>query len=55
MNLHSIIIDRKKAQKLARVDALRQELKPLGYTVVLTSYLVGLTVQAKRLKRMEEA
>jgi hypothetical protein len=51
----TIIIDRSAAQKLARIDALRQELKPLGYTVVLTNYLAALTVQAKRLQAKETA
>lgn len=51
----NLIIDRSEKQKLARIDSLRQELKPLGYTVVLTSYLAALTIQAKRLQAKETA
>jgi hypothetical protein len=50
-----IIIERNETQNLARVDKLREELKPLGYSVVLTTYLAALAFQSKRLKRLEEA
>lgn len=50
-----IIIDQSAAQKAARVDTLRAELKALGYSVVLTTYLAALAFQAKRLKKMEQA
>jgi hypothetical protein len=50
-----IIIDKNEAQKAARVDALREELKALGYSVVLTTYLAALAFQAKRLKKLEDA
>jgi hypothetical protein len=55
MNPPDIIIDRNETQKAIRVDALRAELKALGYSVVLTSYLAALAFQAKRLKKMEDA
>lgn len=42
------IIDKSPEQKAMRVNALRAELKDLGYSVVLTSYLMGLMVQARR-------
>jgi hypothetical protein len=42
------IIDRSPEQKRMRVDKLRAELKDLGYSVVLTSYLTGLMVQSRR-------
>jgi hypothetical protein len=54
-DLDTIIVDKSPAQKIARVDKLREELKPLGYSVVLTTYLAALVFQAKRLKRLEEA
>jgi len=55
MNLDNIIIDRSPAQKAILVDKLREELKPMGYSIILTTYLAALAFQAKRLKRMEEA
>jgi hypothetical protein len=55
MNLSEIIIDRSDAQKAIRVDALRAELKALGYSVVLTTYVAALAFQAKRLRKLEEA
>jgi hypothetical protein len=48
-----IIIDRNEAQKAARVDTLRAELKALGYSVVDARYLAGLLVQAKRRQALE--
>lgn len=45
-----LIIDRSPEQKRLRVDALRAELKELGYSVVLTSYLTGLMVQTRRIE-----
>lgn len=45
-----LIIDRSPAQKAKRVDILRIELKDLGYSVVSTSYLAGLMVQARRIE-----
>ena len=47
------VIDRSEEQKKARVDALRAELKDLGYSVVLTTYLAALAFQAKRLRTLE--
>ncbi len=44
------IIDRSAKQKAMRVDVLRAELKDLGYSVVSTSYLAGLMVQARRIE-----
>lgn len=49
------IIDRSPAQKAIRVDTLRAELKELGYSVVSTSYLTGLLVQAKRIQPLKRA
>lgn len=39
LNLHDIIIDRSEAAKAAFVNKARQELKDLGYSVVLTDWL----------------
>jgi len=55
IDISTIIIDRNDKQKSASVDRLREELKGMGYSVVLTTYLAALAFQAKRLKRMEEA
>ena len=55
IDLYDVIIDRSPAQKAIRVDAIRAELKDLGYSVVLTTYLAALAFQAKRLKKLEEA
>ena len=49
MNPMDMVIERSPKQKAARVDTLRAELKHLGYSVVSTSYLNGLLVQAKRI------
>ena len=51
IDLDSIIIDRSEAQKCKRVDVLREELKGLGYSVVASSWLVALQVQAKRISK----
>lgn len=51
--MNNIIIERSDAQKAARIDALRAELKGLGYSVVLTTYLAALAYQAKRLRTLE--
>jgi hypothetical protein len=45
-----LIIDKSPSQKAIRVDKLRAELKELGYSVVSTSYLAGLMVQARRIE-----
>jgi len=55
MTPSEIIVDRSKAQKAIRVDELRAELKDLGYSVVLTTYLAALAFQAKRLRKLEES
>lgn len=49
----SPLLDRSPAQKAARVDQLREELKDLGYSVVSTNWLVGLQIQAGRIKASE--
>ena len=53
--MNNIVIDRSESQKAARIDALRAELKGLGYSVVLTTYLAALAYQAKRLRTLEAA
>jgi len=50
---HDVIIDKNPRQKALRVDALRAELKDLGYSVVSTRWLAGLIVQAQRLGHVE--
>lgn len=44
------IIDRSPEQKRIRVDALRAELKSMGYSVVSTSYLSVLLIMTKRIQ-----
>lgn len=39
MNLDDIIIDRSEAAKAAFVNKAREELKQMGYSVVLTDWL----------------
>lgn len=41
------IVDKSPAQKAMRVDVLRAELKALGYSVVVDSYLALLLIQAR--------
>ena len=53
MNLSEIIIDRSPSQQIKRVEALRAELKDLGYSIVPERYLAGLLVQAKRRPALE--
>ena len=55
MNMFDIIIDKSPKQKLRRIALMREELKPLGYSIVSTVYLAGLIVQAKRRPALEEA
>jgi len=55
MNMFDVIIDKSPKQKLRRIALMREELKPLGYSIVSTVYLAGLIVQAKRRPALEEA
>ena len=55
MNMFDVIIDKSPKQKLRRIALMREELKPLGYSIVSTVYLAGLIVQARRRPALEEA
>lgn len=55
MSMYDVIIDKSPKQKLRRISILRDELKPLGYSIVSSVYLAGLIVQAKRRQELEEA
>jgi len=47
INLYDIIIDRSAKDKAAIVIRRREELKPLGYSVILTTALADLIVEAR--------
>jgi hypothetical protein len=47
MNLYDIIIDRSPAQKDILISKCCEELKPLGYSVILTTSLAKLIAEAR--------
>ena len=53
MNPMDVIVDRSPKQKAKRIDALRAELKELGYSVVATKYLNTLLVHAGRIEPLK--
>ncbi len=55
MNLHDIIIDRSPREKEIRINKLREELRDLGYSVVLTTSLTKLISEEKHQAGMEYA
>ena len=55
MNLHDVIIDRTPAEQAAVVIKRREELKPYGYSVILTKSLAELIAQARRQGSLEHA
>lgn len=58
MNLEKIMIDRSPAQKAAFVNRRRDELKPLGYSIVTTEWLAKAMMELAKLdlkKRRELA
>lgn len=56
MNLENIMIDRSPAQKAALVKRRREELKPLGYSIVTTEWLAKAMMELAKLdlKKMRE-
>jgi len=53
IDLHEIIIERSARDKAALLNRRRDELKPLGYSIVDSKYLTTLMVLAKRLAPKE--
>lgn len=53
--MNNVIIERSEAQKAARIDALRAELKGMGLSVIETSVLAALIVEARRQGMLEHA
>lgn len=55
INLYDIIIDRSAKDKAAIIIRRREELKPLGYSVILTTALADLIVEARHQGSLEYA
>lgn len=51
----NLIIERSEDQKIARVNALRAELRGMGYSIIPTEALAALIAEARRQGMLEYA